>query len=204
MRAALDPFAGPTVDVARRLIGATLVRTIPPGQPDAETIVSGRIVETEAYLPNVDPSCHGYRGPTKRNASLFGRPGHAYVYFIYGVHFCFNVVTEPPGIGGAVLVRAIEPLAGIDAMRRRRQMHTSEWALASGPGNLCNALGIGRDCDGLDLRAGRLRIVFPSSKSPPIETTARVGISQAADWPLRFYDPTSKSVSRLPARARNR
>ena len=190
--------------MARRLIGATLERVIPRGEPDAGTLVSGRIVETEAYLPNVDPACHGYRGPTNRTASLFGRPGHAYVYLIYGVHFCFNVVTEPPGTGAAVLVRAIEPLAGIDAMQRRRSPHTPPWALASGPGNVCRALGIGRECDGANLRRGDLRIVFPEVMSSRIAVTARVGLSAAARWPLRFYDPASRSVSRLPARERGR
>ena len=204
LAAVRDPFAGPTIEVARRLIGATLERVIPRGEPDAGVLFAGRIVETEAYLPNIDPACHAYRGPTKRTASLFGRPGHAYVYLIYGVHFCFNIVTESPGTGAAVLVRAIEPLAGIDAMQRRRSPHTPTWALASGPGNVCRAFGIGRECDGANLRRGNLRIVFPEVTSTSIAVTTRVGLSTAARWPLRFYDPTSRSVSRLPARERGR
>lgn len=199
-----DPFAGPTVDVARRLIGATLERIIPRGEPDAGLLLSGRIVETEAYLPNIDPACHGYRGPTQRTASLFGRPGRAYVYFIYGVHYCLNVVTEPPGTGAAVLVRAFEPLHGIEAMRRRRP-DTPTWAIARGPGNVCRALSIGPECDGADLRQGSLRIVFPAqTETVDVAVTTRIGLSTAAGWPLRFYDPSSRSVSRLSARARGR
>src|SRR5438132_3406911 len=106
-------FLGPTIEVARRLVGAMLVREVPQPEPDAGTIIVARIVETEAYLPLVDPSCHAYRGPTRRNASAFGRAGTAYVYFIYGNHFCLNVATERPGIGAAVLIRAAEPIRGI-------------------------------------------------------------------------------------------
>ena len=197
-----DPFAGSTVDVARRLIGATLERIIPHGEPDAGILVSGRIVETEAYLPNVDPACHGYRGPTERTAALFGRPGRSYVYFIYGVHYCFNVVTEPPGTGAAVLVRALEPIEGIAAMRRRRQPDTPVRALASGPGNVCRSFCIGRECNGVDLRDGDLRIVFPVATPGRIAVAARVGLTAAADWPLRFYDPSSNTVSRPPRRKR--
>src|SRR5271166_2695452 len=123
-----DPFDGATVDVARRLVGATLIREIPRGEPDAGTIVAGRIVEVEAYLPNVDPACHGYRGPTKRSAAIFGRRGTAYVYLIYGMYFCLNAVTEPAGIGAAALLRAVEPLEGVAAMRRRRSKDTPEHA----------------------------------------------------------------------------
>ena len=200
IHAAEDPFAGSTVDVARRLLGATLERIIPRGEPDEGTLVSGRIVETEAYLPNVDPACHGYRGLTQRTAVLFGRPGRSYVYFIYGVHYCFNVVTEAPGTGAAVLVRALEPIEGIEAMRRRRLPHTPVHSLASGPGNVCRALSIGRECNGIDLRHGDLRIVFPAAGPEKLAVTSRVGLTTAADWPLRFYDPESHSVSRLPRR----
>ena len=201
---AVDPFVGPTVEVARRLIGAKLERILPPGEPDGGSLASGRIVETEAYLPNIDPACHAYRGLTQRTGSLFGRPGRAYVYFIYGVHYCLNVVTEPPGTGAAVLVRAVEPLEGISAMQRRRP-GAPVWALASGPGNVCRAFSIGRECDGVDLREGSLRIVFRAeAEIDKIAVTTRVGLSVAAQWPLRFYDPLSSSVSRLSARERGR
>lgn len=189
-------FFGPTAEVARRLIGAILCRRLPQGEPDAGTLLTGRIVETEAYLPLVDPSCHGYRGPTKRNATLFGRPGFAYVYLIYGMHYCLNVTTEPPGIGAAVLIRAVEPLEGIDAMRRRRGDNAPVAALACGPGNLCRALSIDLRCDGADLRAGELTIRAPHEEyDRAIAASARIGLSVAATWPLRFYDANSPSLS---------
>jgi DNA-3-methyladenine glycosylase len=190
------PFAfyGPTIDVARRLVGALLIRNIPAGEPDAGEQIVARIVETEAYLPLVDPSCHAYRGPTRRNVSAFGRPGSAYVYFIYGNHFCLNVVTERPGIGAAVLIRAAEPLHGIDAMRRRRP-GVRDARLASGPGNLCRAMSIGRADDGVDLSTGDLRVASPSRRRGLIVAGPRIGLSVARDWPLRFFDPSSDSVS---------
>ena len=195
-----DPFAGPTVEVARRLIGATLRRRIPRNEPDGRTIVGGRIVEVEAYLPNVDPACHGYRGPTKRTAWIFGRRGTAYVYLIYGMYFCLNVVTEPVGIGAAILLRAIEPLEGVAAMRRRRLPGTPERALASGPGNLCRAMSIDLRCNGQDLRTGDLRISFPpDTEQRPVAVTTRIGLSRAERWPLRFYEADNTSVSRRPA-----
>jgi DNA-3-methyladenine glycosylase len=200
-----DPFAGPTVDVARRLVGATLQRRIPRDEPDAGTLVGGRIVEVEAYLPNIDPACHGYRGPTKRSGWLFGRRGTAYVYLIYGMYFCLNAVTEPAGIGAAVLVRALEPLEGVAAMRRRRLPGTPERALASGPGNLCRALSIDLRCNGQDLRSGDLRIAFPENPGRQrVAVTTRVGLSCAQRWPLRFYDPYSDSVSKRPVVTRGR
>lgn len=187
-------LALPTVDVARGLVGATLFRTIPAGEPGAGKVLSGTIVETEAYLPLVDPACHGYRGPTKRTAVLFGRPGYAYVYLIYGMHFCLNVTTEPPGVGAAVLLRALEPIDGIEEMRRRRAPGLPDAALASGPGNLCRALSIDLRDNGTDLRSGGIRIQ-PATGALNIKSSGRVGINVAARWPLRFYDPRSPSVS---------
>lgn len=187
-------FSGPTAIVARRLVGALVLRKIPRSHPDGGTLMAARIVETEAYLPLVDPACHAYRGPTRRNASAFGRPGFAYVYFIYGNHFCLNVVTEWPGIGAAVLIRAAEPLAGLSAMRRRRPT-APDAALLSGPGNLCRALAIDRADDGVDLRDGILRIVASTGKAQVVASSPRIGLSVACEWPLRFFDPSSKSVS---------
>lgn len=188
-------FHGPTIEVARQLIGATLRRIVPKGQPDSGETLAGRIVETEAYLPIVDPACHAYRGPTKRNAVMFGRPGHAYVYFVYGNHFCLNVTTERPGIGGAVLIRALEPLEGIEAMRRRRT-NVADEAIASGPGNLCRAMAIDGACNGVDLRGGNLSIEPPAPNArSDVVASARIGIVTAVDWPLRFYDRSSPSVS---------
>jgi len=188
-------FDGPTASVARRLVGATLTRVIPAGERDAGAVLRGRIVETEAYLPIVDPACHGYRGPTPRTASLFGRPGFAYVYLIYGMYHCLNATTEPPGIGAAVLIRAMEPLEGIEAMRRRRGQSTPIEALACGPGNLCRALSIDLRCDCADLRSGSLTIE-PAVDSPvEVAASSRIGLSSAQSWPLRFFDPKSPSVS---------
>ena len=197
-------FSGPTVDVAKRLVGALLYRRIPRGEPDAGSWVSGRIVETEAYLPLVDPSCHGYRGPTKRTATLFGRPGFAYVYLIYGMHYCLNVTTEHAGIGAAVLIRALEPIEGIEVMQRRRGRHVPIDALTSGPGNLCRAMSIDLRCDGADLRHGDLIITPARHRRPRIAVSGRIGLSAAKHWPLRFFDPASPSVSpfrkaRIPA-----
>ncbi len=201
-----DPFVGETIDVARRLVGAILERTIPEGEPDAGNRLLARIVETEAYLPNIDPACHAYRGPTKRTSTLFGRAGSSYVYLIYGMYFCLNVVTERAGIGAAVLLRAAEPLSGVEAMRRRRGHDIPDALLASGPGNLCRAMSVDLRSNGLDLRTDpHLRVSFEDARPPAlIGVTRRVGLSTAAGWPLRFYDPDSASVSRLPRRLRNR
>ncbi|MBC5823813.1 MAG: DNA-3-methyladenine glycosylase [Candidatus Eremiobacteraeota bacterium] len=195
-RARLEAWlAADTASVARALIGARLIRRLPGWEPDAGVALAGRIVETEAYLPLVDPACHGYRGPTKRNESIFSRPGFAYVYFIYGNHYCLNVTTEAPGIGGAVLIRAIEPSAGIECMRRRRGRHVPTAALGSGPGNLCRAMGIDLRCNGADFRCGDL-VIRPSSGEPPATSMGpRIGLKVAARWPLRYFDAASSSVS---------
>ena len=185
-------FEGPTIDVARRLVGATLIRSLSDGGQTIEMVA--RIVETEAYLPLVDPSCHAYRGPTRRNASVFGRRGTAYVYFIYGNHYCLNVVTERAGIGAAVLIRAAEPLEGLETMRRRRP-GVADAKLASGPGNLCRALSIDRAQDGVDLSNGELRIVSGKGRPAATAVSGRIGLSVAQRWPLRFFDPSSQSVS---------
>jgi DNA-3-methyladenine glycosylase len=184
-------FFGSTIDVARRLVGAFLVRE--PDDSENETRIVVRIVETEAYLPLVDPSCHAYRGPTKRNASAFGRRGTSYVYFIYGNHFCLNVATEPPGIGAAVLIRAAEPVSGIELMRDRRPQ-IEDARLASGPGNLCRALAIDRSLDGIDLVNGQIQIVIGKAPKRLFEGP-RIGLAVAQDWPLRFFDADSPSVS---------
>jgi len=187
-------FFGPTIDVARRLVGAFLIREIrEPNAKDEETSIVVRIVETEAYLPLVDPSCHAYRGPTKRNASVFGRPGTSYVYFIYGNHFCLNVATEPPGIGAAVLIRAAEPVSGIEAMRARR-LPVEDARLASGPGNLCRALAIDRSLDGVDLANGEIQITGGVAPKR-LFAGPRIGLTSAPEWPLRFFDADSPSVS---------
>lgn len=172
----------PTLDVARDLIGKTLLRRT------AEGVAGGMIVETEAYISAIDPSAHGFRGRTPRNRSMFGEPGRAYVYRSYGVHFCLNVVTEGEGVAAAVLIRAIRPQVGVALMRARRGERVAERDLARGPGRLCQALALTLADDGADLLGSALWIAEPpaSDGALPIVATPRVGITQAADWLWRF------------------
>ncbi len=158
---------------------------------------AGRIVETEAYLGARDPASHGYRARrTRRNASLFASPGTAYVYFTYGMHWCLNAVTEREGLPAAVLIRALEPLVGLDTMSRRRG-GVPDRALCSGPAKLCQALGVTGRHDGLFLTRGPLQIVRnPSRRRHAIIVTPRVGISRAVAWPLRFLIKDSPWASR--------
>jgi DNA-3-methyladenine glycosylase len=171
-------FAGSTEAVARRLLGAQLVHETPQGR------VAGRIVETEAYLAAGDEASHSRPGPTARNGSMFLARGHVYVYRIYGMHHCFNVVTGPAGRGEAVLVRALEPLEGLERMRARRGGRRDR-DLCSGPGKLTQALGIGPEHDGVALD-GALRIQ-PREGRVALEVGPRVGITRSADLPLRFW-----------------
>lgn len=152
-----------------------------------------RIVETEAYLGPKDLACHARVGLTKRTKTLFGPPGHAYVFLIYGMYDCFNVVCFGEGKGHAVLVRGVEPVSGVASDLR-----------TDGPGRLTRALGITRAHDAVDLVRGTEMFVAERAKRPKIEVTARVGVSYAGEWadePLRFLDPTSAHVSRPPARS---
>lgn len=182
--------------VAPLLLGHWLLRRTPDG------VAGGVIVETEAYLAN-DPACHGYQRETSRNRTMYGEPGQAYVYFIYGMHYCFNAVCQPEGIAEAVLIRAIEPTFGAEIMAQYRTTKLPHH-LTNGPAKLCAALNIDSGCDGIDIcnvesplfiarnpRAGKLR-----DTSGPVVTTTRIGITQAADWPLRFLLPGSQFVSR--------
>lgn len=183
----------PTELVARDLLGAILECTT------AEGTTSGRIVETEAYLGDHDPACHAVAGRTPRTWNLFGPPATAYVYRIYGMHWCFNAVTQREGIGSAVLVRALEPLEGVDLMRPRRPSAKRDEQLCDGPGKLCAALGITGAHDGLLLDHGALVI----REGTPVEddevvASPRIGITRAADWPLRCFLRGSRAVSRTP------
>jgi DNA-3-methyladenine glycosylase len=155
----------------------------------------GRIVETEAYLATQDPACHGARGLTPRNATMFGPPGYAYVYAIHRSH-CINVVTEAPGQPSAVLIRALEPVHGLDAMHRRRRVDHAV-RLTSGPGKLCQALAIDRALDAWDLTRGRrLWIAAPVQPAACIITvTPRIGVTSAHDLPLRFHEAANPFVS---------
>lgn len=184
-------YERPTLDVARDLIGKTLYRNAPDG------LTAGVIVETEAYVAAIDPSAHGYRGKTQRNAAMFGPPGRAYVYFTYGMHFCLNVVTEAEEVAAAVLVRALEPTIGLEIMRSRRGERIDDRDLARGPGRLCAAMAITVADNGQDLEGHALWIAetpgFPADA--PVLATPRIGITQAADWPWRFVLAGSPWVS---------
>jgi DNA-3-methyladenine glycosylase len=181
-----DLFAAPPEQVARLLLGKILVRRGAGGP------LAGRIVETEAYLGEHDAAAHAASGRTARNAVLYGPPGHAYVYNIYGLHACLNVSCLPEGDPGGVLFRALEPLQGIAKMRRNRGLEASAGIdqLTSGPGKLCQAFGITRDADnGLDFVStkSRLGLMEDDFQCGEIRVTPRIGISKAADWPLRFF-----------------
>ena len=173
MRFAREFYERPAVDVARALLGQRLVH----GR------TAGLITEVEAYLGLDDKAAHASRGITPRTRVIFGAPGHAYVYLIYGMHECLNIVTERMGEPGCVLIRALEPVAGLDLMRRRRGGRAD---LASGPGKLTEALGITRRQNGADLTVGPLLVEPGEAFSFSIDVTPRIGISQCVDWPLRF------------------
>jgi DNA-3-methyladenine glycosylase len=167
--------------VARALLGAVL-RSSAGG-----VVTSGTITETEAYLGPHDPACHAVAGRTRRTWHLFGPPGTAYVYFIYGLHWCVNAVTREDGFGSAVLIRAIAPMEGIDAMRARRPRSRTDRTLCDGPGKLCAALGITGAHDGSSLQRGEVTLhAGVPVKDAEVAVTPRIGISKAREWPLRF------------------
>lgn len=181
-------YARSTETVAMDLLGAWVLH--------GET--GGVIVETEAYGGPEDPASHAHRGPTPRASIMFEEPGRAYVYFIYGNHYCLNAVAHEPGAAGAVLIRALEPRLGLEAMRARRGRHP-ERELTSGPGRLCQALGIDRSANGLPLHEGPLVVGPHPQATPPTGTPVRgtrVGITKAAHEPLRFWLEGNPHVSR--------
>ena len=184
-------FARETETVSRELLGAVLSCRTPEG------LASGRIVETEAYLGEHDPACHAAgAGLTERTRWLYGEPGTAYVYFIYGMHWCFNAVTREHGHPSAVLVRALEPLEGVDLMRRRRPKAKTDRDLTNGPGKLCAALGIGPLHNGAPLQQPPLLITCGACyPDDAIVTAPRIGVTKAADWALRWYVAESEYVS---------
>jgi DNA-3-methyladenine glycosylase len=179
-------YARPTVDVARDLLGKEL----------RHGRTSGLIVETEAYLGIDDLAAHSSRGITDRTRVIFGPPGHAYVYFIYGMYECMNVVAEPNGVPGAVLIRAVEPIRGLDEMQVRRPKAKRPEDLASGPGKLTLALAITRALNGTDLTRGPLTVRDAGVGGFEVVAGPRVGITQCADWPLRFFIRGNRFVSR--------
>jgi DNA-3-methyladenine glycosylase len=176
-------FARSVHEVAPDLIGVTLLF-------DG---VGGPIVEVEAY-DHEDPAAHGYRGRTERNASMFGPPGHAYVYRSYGIHWCLNFVCEQEGAASAVLIRALEPVRGVDVMRERRGLE-NERVLCAGPGRLCQALGITRDQDGAPLDRPPFEL-HERPIEPELVVGPRIGITKAADRPWRYGLAGSRFLSR--------
>lgn len=176
--------------VARDMLGMVLQCNTPQGT------TSGIIVETEAYVGEHDGACHAAAGLTTRTAPLYERGGLAYVYFIYGMYWCFNAVTRPVGQPSAVLVRAVEPLEGVDLMRRRRPRVRRDRDLTNGPGKLCIALGITGAMNRQSLQRGSLVIrEHASYPDSAIAVTPRIGIRQAADWPLRWIVSGNEFVS---------
>ena len=185
-------FARSVHEVAPELIGATLL----------VNGVGGPIVEAEAYESAVDPSAHGFRGRTPRNASMFGPPGHAYVYRSYGIHWCLNLVCEEEGSAAAVLLRALEPVHGIEVMEERRGLSNPR-LLCAGPGRLCQALGVTRDHDGLPLDEQPFELL-PADSAPEVVASPRIGISVATDLPWRYSALGSPYLSRpLPRPGRS-
>ena len=182
-------FARPAEVVAAELIGTVMVSRI------GGAVTAGRIVETEAYLGVVDPASHGFAGRrTVHNASIFGPPGLWYVYRSYGMHWCANLVAAAEGEAAAVLVRALEPVEGLETMRARRGA-VIDRQLCSGPGKLCRALGISRDLDGIMMQASDV-LVLRGPRPVRVAATRRIGITRAEDWPLRFVEAGSRWLSR--------
>jgi len=179
--------------VARELLGAVLWCRSSDG------VAAGRIVETEAYVGEHDGACHAAAGLTQRTRWLYGPPGIAYVYFIYGVHWCFNAVTRGEGLPSAVLVRALEPVHGTALMRRRRGDRVPERDLTNGPGKLCAALAIDGAANGARLDRPPLSILRGDDVSDAdVGNSPRIGITRAADWPLRWFIKDNPYVSRAP------
>ncbi|NTU97430.1 MAG: DNA-3-methyladenine glycosylase [Chlorobiaceae bacterium] len=184
-------FEKQTLELAEKLLGKIFVRVMPDN-----TILKGKIVETEAYLGNGDEACHAWKGRTQRNRSMFLAPGSIYVYFTYGNHFMLNIVSEPENSAGAVLIRAMEPLEGIPGMQKRRGTENIT-SLMSGPGKLTRAMAIEAECDGKDLFGEE----FYLENTPPVEpclvgTSGRIGISRSRDLPWRKFIIGNPHVSK--------
>jgi DNA-3-methyladenine glycosylase len=186
-------YSRPTLEVAFNLLGKVLVRRL------GRRKLAGKIVETEAYVGPHDLACHASKGHTPRTAIMFGPPGHAYVYMIYGFYYCLNVVTEARGFPAAVLVRAVEPMESVELMRRFRNNPVRDTNIASGPGTLCMAMSIDKKLNGADLLGRTIWIEDRKLDPGPICTSPRVGIEYAGEYkdkPWRFYIGNSPHVSR--------
>lgn len=187
-----EMFHAPTLEVAHALLGMELHSTL------GGAYTAGRIVEVEAYLGSQDPASHAYRGPSPRTAAMFKEGGHCYVYFVYGMHHCVNIVTGPGGTAGAVLIRAVEPLQGVSVMRERRAP-APDIALTNGPGKLCQALAINLEVNGEDLRhSQRLWLAGEPRRSlSQVIESRRIGITRATERRWRFYLAGNRYVSRI-------
>ncbi len=186
-------FLRDTTLVAREILGHYLCV-----ESSGKTL-TGRIVETEAYMFRDDPACHASRGMTDRNCTMFERGGVAYVYFIYGVHYCLNVVCGPAGEGTAVLIRSVKPIDGLDEMHRNRPGIKDDVNLANGPGKLTQAFGITGEDNGTDLSTGRIRIFLDPDvmrNKPEVVVAKRVGIVKGSEKPFRFYIKGNPYISR--------
>jgi DNA-3-methyladenine glycosylase len=183
-----DFYLQPTLTVAKELLGKVFILK------RGRNTLSGRIVETEAYIGEDDPACHARFGMTKRNSIMYGMGGHTYVYFVYGMYNMLNFVTEGEGFPAAVLIRAMEPLEGIDLMKRQRGCE-QEQRLTSGPGKLCQALGLTVKDTGLDLTGSKASVIDDGYRSRNIVKTPRIGIRQGQELLWRFYDNDSRFVS---------
>ncbi len=186
-------YQAPTLVIARDLVGKTLWRR------DAAGLVGGVIAETEAYISAVDPASHNYTRPTRRAAVMYGAPGHAYIYQIFGVHYCLNVVTEPEGESAAVLIRALLPTVGIELMASRWPPGRPPRDLARGPGRVCRSLALTVRDNGADLTGDDLWI-SETPGGPPfgagaVATSTRIGIARGVDLPWRFFARGSPAVS---------
>lgn len=194
-------YSRPTLRVARDLLGKYLVRRI------GRSILIGKIVEVEAYCGSIDPASHAYKGRTPRNAVMFARAGHLYVYFTYGMHFCANIVTERTGKAGAVLLRAVEPLRGVSRMIRnrnkkdggkKRKVITGRF-LTNGPAKLCQAFGIGREENGTDLLESEIYVTRGTPvRHSEVQRSKRIGIRNGRDKKWRFFLENNRWVSRAP------
>ena len=198
-------YTRPLITVAKELLGKILVKPvsdlITPDSQNSYTYLAGRIVEVEAYDGSIDQAAHTFIGRTKRNEIMFGQGGYLYVYFTYGVHFCSNVVTGKEGQGTAVLIRALEPLSGIEEMIKNRfgrdlKNEKEKLNLTNGPGKICQAFNINREHYGADLTGSQIFIIDQSTvKSKDIITAKRIGISKSVDLPWRFYIKNNPWVS---------
>lgn len=179
----------PTIEVARDLLGKHIVYRSDEGN------LSARIVEVEAYIGENDPACHAAVGPTRRNQVMFGKPGVSYIYFIYGMYYCFNIVTERSGFPAAVLLRAAEASGGIEVMRSRSSKGNVR-AILGGPGKFCRAFGLTTEHSGTDLTGNRLYLEDRNEQVKNIVASRRIGIRKGADHLWRFCDADSPALSR--------